>query len=52
MFFHELTIAPAAAGLLVYWLGYNSCFYLDSASFFFSAAMLSSGTGRRCKSRM
>src|SRR6266576_2185431 len=40
-FYTMRIIAPAAAGLLVYWLGYNSCFYLDSASFFFSAAMLS-----------
>jgi DHA3 family macrolide efflux protein-like MFS transporter len=34
-------IAPAAAGLLVYWLGENSCFYIDTVSFIFSAAMLS-----------
>jgi len=40
-FYTMRIIAPAAAGLLVYWLGYSSCFYLDSASFFFSAAMLS-----------
>ena len=40
-FYTMRIIAPAAAGLLVYWLGYNSCFYLDSASFLFSAAMLS-----------
>src|SRR6202007_887324 len=40
-FYTMRIIAPAAAGLLVYWLGYNSCFYLDSASFFFSAAVLS-----------
>ena len=40
-FYTMRIIAPAAAGLLVYWLGYNSCFYLDTASFVFSAAMLS-----------
>src|SRR5258707_1001408 len=40
-FYTMRIIAPAAAGLLVYWLGYNSCFYLDSASFFFAAALLS-----------
>jgi len=31
-------ISPAIAGLLVQWLGANSCFVLDSFSFFFSAA--------------
>jgi MFS family permease len=40
-FYTMRIIAPAAAGLLVYWLGENSCFYLDTISFFFSAAMLS-----------
>jgi DHA3 family macrolide efflux protein-like MFS transporter len=40
-FYTMRIIAPAMAGLLVYWLGYNSCFYLDTASFVFSAAMLS-----------
>ena len=40
-FYTMRIIAPAAAGLLVYWLGENSCFYLDTVSFFFSAAMLS-----------
>lgn len=40
-FYTMRIIAPAAAGLLVYWLGYSSCFYLDTASFIFSAAMLS-----------
>jgi MFS family permease len=40
-FYTMRIIAPAAAGLLVYSLGYNSCFYLDSVSFFCSAAMLS-----------
>src|SRR5256886_6733580 len=32
-FYTMRIIAPAAAGLLVYWLWYHSCFYLDSASF-------------------
>jgi MFS family permease len=38
-FYTMRIIAPAAAGLLVYWLGENSCFYLDTISFIFSAAM-------------
>jgi MFS family permease len=33
-------IAPAAAGLLVAWAGEKVCFYLDAASFVFSAAMI------------
>jgi predicted MFS family arabinose efflux permease len=33
-------VSPAIAGLLVQWLGANSCFLFDSASFFFSAAMV------------
>ena len=33
-------ISPAIAGLLVEWLGANSCFLFDSLSFFFSAAMV------------
>ena len=33
-------VSPAIAGLLVQWLGANSCFVLDSFSFFFSAAMV------------
>jgi MFS family permease len=40
-FYTMRIIAPATAGLLVYWFGESSCFYLDTASFFFSAAMLS-----------
>jgi Arabinose efflux permease len=40
-FYTMRILAPAAAGLLVYWLGESSCFYLDTVSFFFSAAMLS-----------
>ena len=33
-------VSPAIAGLLVQWFGANLCFLLDSASFFFSAAMV------------
>jgi MFS transporter, DHA3 family, macrolide efflux protein len=40
-FYTMRIIAPAAAGLLVYWMGENSCFYLDTISFIFSAALLS-----------
>jgi DHA3 family macrolide efflux protein-like MFS transporter len=40
--FYTVRLAsPALAGALVAWLTEKSCFYLDSASFFFSAAMLS-----------
>ena len=34
-------LSPAAAGALVAWLTEKSCFYLDVASFVFSAAMIS-----------
>src|ERR1700694_2792453 len=34
-------LAPSLAGLLIVTLGENACFYLDSLSFIFSAAMLS-----------
>jgi DHA3 family macrolide efflux protein-like MFS transporter len=34
-------LGPAAAGALVAWLTEKSCFYLDVASFIFSAAMIS-----------
>ena len=34
-------IAPAVAGFVVAWAGEKACFYLDSATFLFSAAMLS-----------
>jgi MFS family permease len=34
-------LSPAAAGALVAWLTEKSCFYLDTASFVFSAAMIS-----------
>src|ERR1051325_11649569 len=33
-------ISPAIAGILVEWLGTNSCFLIDSASFFFSASLV------------
>lgn len=35
-------ITPGVAALLVKWLGEKSCFWLDSGSFVFSAAMVSS----------
>jgi MFS transporter, DHA3 family, macrolide efflux protein len=35
-------LSPAAAGALVYWLTEKACFYLDTASFVFSAFMISS----------
>jgi MFS transporter, DHA3 family, macrolide efflux protein len=35
-------ISPALSGLLVQWLGANSCFLFDGLSFFFSAAMVMS----------
>jgi DHA3 family macrolide efflux protein-like MFS transporter len=34
-------VSPALSGALVGWLGGNVCYYVDSASFFFSALMLS-----------
>ena len=34
-------LSPATAGALVAWLTEKSCFYLDAASFIFSAAMIS-----------
>jgi DHA3 family macrolide efflux protein-like MFS transporter len=34
-------LSPAAAGVLVAWLSEKACFYLDVASFIFSAAMIS-----------
>lgn len=40
-FFTVRIVSPAAAGALVVWLTEKSCFYLDSLSFFFSAAMIS-----------
>jgi len=50
-FYTMRIIAPALAGLLVYWMGENSCFYLDTASFCFSAAMLSTIVVMRVVSR-
>ena len=40
-FYTVRLLSPALAGVLVTWLSEKSCFYLDSASFFFSAVMLS-----------
>jgi predicted MFS family arabinose efflux permease len=40
-------VSPAVAGLMVQWLGANSCFLFDSASFFFSAAMVMTLTIQR-----
>jgi DHA3 family macrolide efflux protein-like MFS transporter len=40
-FYTVRLLSPAVAGALVAWLTEKSCFYLDSLSFFFSAAMLS-----------
>ncbi|HKV38305.1 MAG TPA: MFS transporter [Blastocatellia bacterium] len=33
-------ISPALAGMMVGWFGANSCYYLDSLSFLFSASMI------------
>lgn len=43
-FYTVRLLSPALAGALVAWLTEKSCFYLDSLSFFFSAAMLSTLT--------
>lgn len=43
-FFAMQIISPAISGLLVATFGANICFWLDSASFLFSAAMLSTLT--------
>jgi len=40
-------VSPAVAGLLVEWFGANACFFFDSFSFFFSAAMVFSLTIQR-----
>src|SRR6476660_3202704 len=40
-FFVVRLLSPFAAGVLVSWLTEKSCFYLDIASFVFSAAMIS-----------
>ena len=34
-------VSPALSGVLVGWLGERSCYYIDSASFLFSAVMIS-----------
>jgi hypothetical protein len=41
-------LSPAAAGALVAWLTEKSCFYLDVASFIFSAAMIFETSGIDC----
>jgi len=40
-FYTVRLLSPVLAGTLIGWLTEKVCFYLDSASFFFSAAMLS-----------
>lgn len=40
-FYTVRIISPALAGALVAWLSERACFYVDSLSFFFSAAMIS-----------
>ncbi len=40
-FYTVRILSPAIAGFLVKWLTEKSCFYLDSASFIFSAIMIS-----------
>ncbi len=40
-FYAVRILSPAAAGALVAWLTERACFYVDTASFLFSAAMLS-----------
>jgi len=39
-FYTVRLIAPTAAGWLISWLSEKSCFYLDSLSFFYSAAII------------
>lgn len=41
-FYFVRLFSPFAAGALIAWLGDKVCFYLDTGSFFFSAAMISS----------
>ena len=43
--------SPFAAGALIAWLGEKVCFYLDTASFVFSAGMLSTLTILRARSQ-
>jgi MFS family permease len=40
-FFTVRLVSPILAGALIAWLGENPCFYLDAASFVFSALMVS-----------
>ncbi|MBZ5629100.1 MAG: MFS transporter [Acidobacteriia bacterium] len=40
-FFTVRLVSPLLAGALIAWLGENPCFYLDAASFAFSALMVS-----------
>ena len=40
-------VSPAAAGAIAAWLGEAACYYADSLSFFFSAAMLGTLTCHR-----
>jgi MFS family permease len=40
-FFSVRLVSPILAGAMIAWLGENPCFYLDAASFVFSAAMIS-----------
>jgi MFS family permease len=40
-FYAVRILSPAVAGALVAWLSEKACFYVDTASFLFSAAMLS-----------
>ena len=42
-----LIVSPALAGLLVQWIGADSCFVIDSVSFFFSAGLVLSLDIRR-----
>jgi MFS family permease len=43
-FYTVRLVSPTVAGAVIAWLTEKSCFYLDSLSFFFSAAMLSTLT--------
>lgn len=43
-FYLVRVLSPAIAGTLVAWLSENACFWLDAASFVFSAAMIASLT--------
>lgn len=43
-FYMVRLVSPAAAGILILWFRESACFYLDSASFVFSAFMIASLT--------